>query len=224
MDDMELQNIWKAYDQKLEEAKLLNMQSWALHIKTFEVLQSQKAKSKLNSLSRFKIWTILGGIAWIAFLFFLIFYSLSFQKIFFLVSASMIALFSLIAVIVYIQHVIWIRQIDNSDSIVEVQEKISKLQVSTLQIVRILFLQTPFYTTFFFTPKWAMSGDIWFWLISVPITILFTLLSIWLYRNINAKNAHKKWFRILFNSPEWTSVIKAMLFLKELEEYKNDKV
>ena len=220
---MELQNIWKAYDQKLEEARVLNLQSWALNFKSFEAIQTQKAKSKLNSLGRFKTWAIVAGILWVAFLAFLIYHSFTFSKIFFVLSAGIIALTTLIAVIVYIQHVIWIRQIDNSESVVEVQKKAAKLQTSTLQIVRILFLQMPFYTTFWFTPQMVMSGDIKFWFISFPIVLLFSFFSIWLYRNINFRNVNKKWFKILFNSPEWTSVAKAIEFVKEIEDYKNDR-
>ncbi len=220
---MELQNIWKAYDRKLEEARVLNLQSWALNFKSFEAIQTQKAKSKLNALGRFKTWAIVAGILWVAFLAFLIYHSLTFSKIFFVLSAGIIALTTLIAVIVYIQHVIWIRQIDNSESVVDVQKKAAKLQTSTLQIVRILFLQMPFYTTFWFTPQMLMSGDVKFWFISFPIVLLFSFFSIWLYRNINFRNVNKKWFKILFNSPEWTSVAKAIQFVKEIEDYKNDR-
>lgn len=220
---MELQNIWKAYDQKLEEARVLNLQSWVLNFKSFEALQTQKAKSKLNALGRFKTWVIVAGILWVAFLGFLIYHSLTFSKIFFVLSAGIIAFTTLIAVIVYIQHVIWIRQIDNSETVVEVQQKAAQLQASTLQVVRILFLQMPFYTTWWFTPQMITGGDLKFWLLTIPITLLFTFLSIWLYRNINYKNAEKKWFKILFNSPEWTSVAKAIQFVREIEDYKNDR-
>ena len=136
--------------------------------------------SKLKSLRRFKTWAIVAGMLWVAFLAFLIYHSFTFSKIFFVLSAGIIALTTLIAVIVYIQHVIWIRQIDNSESVVEVQKKAAKLQTSTLQIVRILFLQMPFYTTFWFTPQMVMSGDVKFWFISFPIVLLFSFFSIWL--------------------------------------------
>lgn len=223
MDDIELKNIWQAYDQKLEEARVLNLQSWVLNFKSFEAIQTQKAKSKLNSLARFKIWVIVAGILWVLFLIYLIYHSFVFSSLFFVISAGIIALITLVAVIVYIQQVMWIRQIDNSESIVVVQQKTAKLQASTLRIVRVLFLQMPFYTSFWFTPQWVMSGDPGFWFISLPITLLFAFLSIWLYRNINSKNVDKKWFKILFNSPEWTSVTKAIHFIKEIEEYKNDR-
>jgi hypothetical protein len=69
-----------------------------------------------------------------------------------------------------------------------------------------------------------MSGDWGFWLIAVPIALLFAYASIWLYRNINYRNMDKKWFRILFGSSEWTSVIKATNFINEIDEFRKDKI
>ncbi len=136
----------------------------------------------------------------------------------------MIVLFNIIAVIVYIRHILIIREIDNAESVVEAQEKTAILQTSTLQIGRILFLQAPFYTTWFYTPAWIAQADLGFWLITVPISLIFVFISLWLYKNIHYKNADKKWFRILFNSPEWTSVLKAMLLMKEIEEFKKESM
>jgi len=65
-----------------------------------------------------------------------------------------------------------------------------------------------------------MMKDLKFWLIAFPVTLLLALAAIWLYRNISLKNSHRKWFKILFNSREWTSVIKAMEFMKEIEAFK----
>jgi hypothetical protein len=220
MNDIELKDLWKAYDQKLEEARLLNLQSWALNLHSFEMLQTQKAKSKLKSLQNFKLVAVIAGMLWISFLVFLIVHSLTWQKIFFAVSVGMIVLFTLLAMIVYIRHIVLIEQIDNSENILDTQTKLSVLQSSTLQIVRILWLQMPFYTTFFFTPEFFTHTRSW--LISVPVTLLFTFLSLWLYRNINYSNREKRWFRWLFNGPEWTPVMQAMGFINEIEEFRKN--
>lgn len=222
MEDLELKNIWKEYDRKIEEARILNLQSWVLNLKAFEFLQMSKAKSKLNDLSVLKKWMILAGVIWVAFLLFLISQSLSFSNIFFLISLSAIVVFNIIAIAVYIHHVLLIRKIDTSENIVDTQENIAKLQASTLQIVRILFLQSPFYTTFFWSQQMITENWSAFFLISLPVTLAFTFLSIWLYKNIQIKNANKKWFKILFRSREWTSVIKASQFVDEIEKFKNE--
>ncbi|HVM90219.1 MAG TPA: hypothetical protein VMT76_18665 [Puia sp.] len=224
MEDMELKNIWKEYDRRIEESKILNMQSWALNIKTYEYLQTQKAKSGLNALSGFKKWMIFAGILFIAFLVLLIIKSLKFQNIYFIGSLSSIVIFNILAIIFYLRHIVLIHEIDNTESLVEVQEKIVKLQTSTLRITKILFLQTPFYSTFFWSRAMITGNPTAFFFIAVPVTLFFAALSIWLYRNINYHNAGKRWFRILFSSKEWTSIIKAVNFLKEIEEFKKEAV
>ena len=224
MEDIELKNMWKEYEKKIDEARILNLQSWVVNLKTFEHLQSQKAKSKLNALSSQKKWTILLGIAWVIFLIFLVYNSLEISKIFFVISLSAIALFNIYAIIIYIRHIILIKEIDNSESLVETQKKLAALQTSTLNIPRILFLQTSFYSTFFWSSQWIASAPASFWFITFPITLFFVWASVWLYLNISYKNANKKWFKILFSGKEWTSVVKATEYLKEIDEFKKEMI
>jgi len=47
MEDIKHEDIWKAYSQEIANAKVLNMQSWALNSKTFEYLQLHKAQPRL---------------------------------------------------------------------------------------------------------------------------------------------------------------------------------
>ena len=61
MEDIELKNIWKDYDRKIEESKILNLQSWVLNLQSFKYIKTEKAKSKLNALSSQKKWTIVLG-------------------------------------------------------------------------------------------------------------------------------------------------------------------
>jgi hypothetical protein len=60
-----------------------------------------------------------------------------------------------------------------------------------------------------------------FCLIAVPITLLFTLFTIWLYKNLTPLKMHKKWVSYLLkNDPEQVPVIQAQKFLNEIEEFK----
>jgi hypothetical protein len=223
MDEIELQDFLKTYNQKLEEAKVLNLQSWVLNLQCFEALQKQKAKSKLRSLMNFKIIAVILGILWILFLGYLLFYLMEMQKIFFVISVAAIILFTLTAIIMYVHHIILIHKINNTESVLEAQEKLAHLKLSTLNITRFLFLQTPFYCTFWWSFNFIENSPKSFWFISFPIALLFAFASIWLFKNISIKNIHKKWFKILFNSAEWTSLIKANNFLREIESFKKEK-
>lgn len=213
MEDSELKNLWKAQDEKLDRTMKLNLY-------LLENLQKQKAESKLNRLARFKLWAVILGILWVGFLGVLI-YGNQFKNPFFTVSVFMIMIFSLIAVIVYIKHIVLIKQLDYSKSITETQEKLSKLQTSTLNIGRFLWLQAPFHTTWFWSKEMIGQMDVKFWLISVPITVFFTILALWLYKNLTPENMDKKWVKAMLKAtPEYTSVSKARDFLNEIEHFK----
>lgn len=220
MEDLELKKMWNAFNQNIDEAKILNLQSWAVNIKTFEYLQTHKAQSKLKSLSTLKKWAVALGILWVSFLGLLL-YGNHFQNLYFSVSVCMLMFFSVAAIAVYIKHIVLIDKINFSESVVDAQKKLTELQTSSITIIRLLWLQMPFYTTFFWSTEW-LTSDYTFWLIAFPITIFFTFLSIWLYKNISLKNVDRKWFKILL-SKEWTSVSSAKKYLNEIEEFKNDK-
>jgi hypothetical protein len=213
MEDTDFKTLWKAQDEKLDKTMKLNLF-------LLESLQKQKAESKLNSLARYKTGVTILGIAWILFLGLLV-YGNQFKNLFFSVSVLMIALCNLVAVIIYIKHIVLIKQLDYSNSITHTQKKLTQLQTSTFSIGRILWLQLPFYSSFFWS--WEMIGDndIRFWLIAVPITLVFTFVAIWLYKNLTPKNVHKKLVKTLvLSSIEYTAVIRAREFLHEIEEFK----
>jgi len=113
-----------------------------------------------------------------------------------------------------------IRQIDYTDNIVETQEKLAALQASTLRTTRIMFLQTPFFSTWFWNERFIAGSGLAFWAIAVPIVLLLALGALWFYRNITLANANKKWFRRLFNGIEWSPILRAMEYLKEIEDFR----
>jgi hypothetical protein len=220
MEDINLENIWKAYDQKIEEARILNLQSWVVNMQTFEYVQTHKAKTILHSLGRFKMAAIFIGVLWVAFLGLLV-YGNAWKNMYFSCSLLLLMLFSILAIVVYIKQIVLIREINYSESIIVTQQKLEELQFSTIRFVRILWLQMPFYTTWFWNSDWIMHDTLNFVLIQLPVTFFFVFLSIWLYRNITVKNADKKWWlRILLGNKEWGSVVKAMSYLLEIEEFK----
>lgn len=223
MEDLELKSLLATYNQKLEQATVLSLQSWALNLKCIEDLQKQKAKSKLRSLIAFKLMAVALGVIWLLFLGNLFFFSLDTSKIFFTISVGAIFVTNLVAIIIYVNHIVEINKINNSESVIKAQETIARLKLSTINISRILFLQTPFYCTFWWSISMIVSHPRAFWLISVPVALGLALASFWLYRNISIKNAGKNWFKMVFNSPEWKNLVKANDFLEEIESFKKNQ-
>ncbi len=224
MEDFELKNIWQAYDRRIEEARVLNLQSWALNLRCFETLQTEKARYRLNTLAAYKGWVAVLGVLWVLFLAMLV-WGNWFSNPYFTISVGIIMLFNVFAVAVYIRHIIIIRQINYSESITSTQEKLAVLKLSTINSTRILMLQIPFYTTWFWHSSWINYSSSSFWLITFPITLLFIILAIFLYHNISLKNMHKKWLKLLMMAgPEYKSLLEAQSFIAEIDQFKKDLI
>lgn len=218
MEDNELESMWKADSRKTDPAYIMNLQAWALHARTIEYVQTFKAEARLRSLAAFKSSAVGIGLAWSLLLGILI-YGNRFKNVFFSGSLSILLLFSVVAIIVYIRQIVLIKGINYGESVVAIQERLSKLQVSTVGIVRLLWLQLPFYTTFFWSRNWIESDSI-FWFTALPVTLGFTFLAIWIYRQIDLKNTEKKWFRIMIGKKEWVSITDAKAALDEIADFK----
>jgi hypothetical protein len=212
MEDITLKTLWKSQDEKLDRTMKLNLFM-------LESMQKQKAASKLNGLARLKLFAVILGIVWALFLGVLV-YGNQLRNIYFTVSVGMIMLITIAAIAVYIRHIALIKELDYSQSITHTQKKLAKLQASTLNN-RFILLQTPFYTTFFWSTEMIQASVIKFCLIAVPITMLFTILTIWLYKNLTPLKMHKKWVSYLLKKdPEQVPLIQAQKFLNEIEEFK----
>jgi hypothetical protein len=214
MEEMELKSIWNAYDKKLERSLKLNM-------RLLEGMQKDKAKSKLNSLVSIKVFGVIIGIIWVLFLGLLV-YGNHFKNVYFSTSVAVIMFFSVIAIGAYIRHIVLISQIDYTESITIAQTRLAELQVSTINSTRFVWLQLPFYTTFFWNQDW-MNKDMRFWLIAFPISLLFTAIAIWLYKSITPGNLHKPWVKkFMMIGTEYKYALSASELLQEIEEFRKE--
>lgn len=212
MQDTEMMNLWKLYDRKLEENLSLNRQNAA-------DITRLKVQSFVSSMTPWKIFTVILGVLWVGFIDVLIIGLFSIASPFFLVSAAVIALLNKLAIGIYLYQLILIHQVDVNEPILATQEKIARLKSSTLWIARLLFLQLPFWTTFYLTVATFKNGNIALLLLQVLITLAFTFLAVWLFRNIRYANRNKKWFRLIFSGREWDPVLKSMDLLGQVQEY-----
>lgn len=213
MEEIEIINLWKAYDQKLSENLSFSKEN-AIEITKL------KAQSLLSSMKPTKIFTILVGIIWVSFVNWLI---LSFYNVanpFFLISAAIQSLLSMLAIGVYIYQYFLIQRVDISEPIVKTQEKIATLKTSTLWVTRFLFLQLPVWTTFYWNKSMLENGNLFLLIFQGIITTVTIFAAIWLFFNIKYENKDKKWFKILFSGKEWNPLMASMEMLEQIKEYK----
>lgn len=216
MEDIEIINLWKSYDKKLEENLQFNR-------KNAEDITKIKTRSLLASMTPLKIFTIVCGILWVGFIDMLIYHLFHVASSFFLISAIILTLLNKLAIGIYLYQLILIHQVDINEPVLVTQEKLSRLKSSTLWVTRILFLQFPVWTTFYLNESMLRNGNIWLYAIQIIITASFTYLAVWLFFNIKYENRDKKWFRLIFNGKEWYPVIKSMELLNQIGQYREEK-
>ncbi|GAB2584145.1 hypothetical protein [Spirosoma areae] len=213
MQDAELISLWKSYSQQLDE-------SLALNRKNAEDIIKIKVQSLLASMNPLKFFTIAVGIVWVGFVDSLLIAIFSSASPFFLISAVIQVVLTKLAIGVYLYQLVLIQRVDVSEPIVKTQDTLARLTASTLWATRLLLLQLPVWTTFYLTSSLINNGTPIFYLVQTFITLTFTVVAIWLFRNINYANRDKPWFRLLFEGKEWSPVMKSMDLLNQAEEYK----
>ena len=220
MDDIQLRNLWKDCNENPEDATILNVKSLALNFESFAMLQHNKAKAKIKSLLLSKILSIIFGITFVWFVteIFLTFY----RNLYFAVSAGCIIVLTVITILDYIRQIFIIADMNFDDTLVQTQQKLVFLQTSIIRSVRVSFLQLPFYSTFYITQEMIQSGGAAFWIFMSIFTGSFIAIALFFYKNISYKNINRKWVRTLLDGSGGKSVIKAMEFMNEIEEFKKD--
>ena len=219
MDQSEIINLWKAYDRKLEASLMLN-KSNAIEITRL------KTKSLLSSMTPLKIFTIIVGMLWVGIggtiVVNLFVHAYASVSPFFLYSAAFQLLLTAIGIGIYLYQLVLIHQMDITDTLIKTQKRLTQLKSSTLWVARILLLQLPAWTTFYWSMDLIKSGHLPYIFLNSVVTLLAIAVSLWLFVNIRYENREKKWFRLIFEGKEWTPVIKAIELHKEIEAFERE--
>ncbi len=219
MNELELKKLWQATNDKLEESFVINK-------KITEDITRVKIHSILGSMKPIKFFTLLFGILWVGIgviaLSSIYLNSFSEANKFFLFSASIQVLLTTIALLIYIYQLIQICQVEIYDPILQTQKKLARLKISTLWSTKILFLQLPVWTTFWWNESMLTEWSFFQWVMTLFFTISFTFIALWLFFNIKYENRNKKWFQLVFNGKEWTPLMKSMELLEQVEDYNGE--
>lgn len=218
MNEIQIMELWQTANTKLENNITITRS-------TIEDVTKMKVQTLLSSMKPVKVLAVIAGILWVLFGTLMIanFVMYEFDKIspWFIFSAALQILLTAIALLLYIYQTVHIYQADISDSIVKTQKKLATLTATSLWIARILFLQLPLWTTFYWNKDMMQNGDTVLWVLQVACTLSLTFISIWLFFNIKYENKDKKWFRFIFAKKEWEPVLKAIELSKQISDFKN---
>lgn len=220
MNENEIKNLWQISNEKTESSLFISS-------KKTEEITRMKAKNMLSSMKPVKIFTLIAGILWTIILGFVIvnLFIHAYDKVslFFLYSATIQELLTVIAIAVYIYQLKLIYKIDFSEPVLKIQENLSKLKMSTLAVTRVLFLQLPVWTTFYLSESIFVNGNLTLLIIQGIVTLTFTFTAIWLFISIKYENRNKKWFKLIFRGKEWQPILQAMEQISLIDIYKSQE-
>jgi len=216
MNEKELKLLWHSTNEKLESSLRVNKNN------TDEITRL-KAQNVLASMKPTKLFTLIVGIIWViglgSILGNLIVNHSGDVSLFFLLSATIQVLLTAITIGIYVYQIDLINKIDFSEPVLTIQEKVSKLKISTLNVTRLLFLQLPVWTTFYWNERMFLAENWLLWVLQAIVTISFVYVALWLFFNIKYENRNKKWFKLIFRGKEWQPVLQSMELLNQIEQY-----
>jgi hypothetical protein len=204
MTDIDIKQLWQAYDAKLETSLQLNH-------KIIRDMLTQKAENKLSAYLRGHLATAVLGILWILFLGFLILHT---SSIYFIISAGAILLFNIFAVIAYFRMYDTLESVNITTNIMQAQQKLASVQASLINVGRILVLQAPFYCTFWYSDALVKHAGAQFWTINLAIVGVFIITSVYLFNKLTYKNAHIKWVKAVLESFGGKTLTNAIAFFR----------
>ncbi len=217
MKDSELKQYWATANEKLEMSFLINKINK-------DELRQPKVYHFISEMKAIKLFTLICGILWVgigsAILSGVYLYHYTDANKFFLFSATIHIVLTGIAIIVYLYQTITIYTLDITEPVLKTQERLTKLVSTTLLVTRVLVLQLPVWTIFYWNESMIENGSLLLWTIQTLITLLFTFTSLWLFFNIRFENRDKKWFRLIFEGKEWTPLLRAMELSEQIGKYK----
>ena len=219
MENSDIINLWKMQDAKIE-------QSLAINKKLLLDVLNQKAQSALTSLRIEKVFGIIVAVFYLIVLGTILSYALrnySSNSNYFIVSLGVIFIINIKALYDYIKHLIWTNSINYDGNVTEIQQQLTKLQLSIIKHVRIMFLQFPFWTTIFLSNAWFPSQVNWLYIIfQIVLTGSFAYISYWAFKNLTLENIENKLVSGILSGSGGKQTIKALAFYKEIEQFKTE--
>jgi len=221
MEEQDIINLWKAQNVKIEQTLAINKQ-------LLKEVVTQKARSAVSTFNRSKGWGIISFVIYLVILGNILAYAIRHYSPglnYFIVSFAAIILINIKGLSDYIKHLVWVNAINYEGSITDIQEKLTKVQLSVVKHVRVMFLQLPFWTTFYLSSNWFPRDMGWGYLVfQALLTGSFAYAAWWLYTNQTIANLDKRWFRKLIAGSGGASIMQALIVYKEIEEFKQEGV
>jgi len=219
MDLDDLKQAWQKQEKQLKN-------SWQLNLELLRTINLDKAKSRMDSLTRITAITLafyLGSALLFAF-----FAVQNMGKLQFVLSGGLLAFWSGLIATGSMQQLGLIAQIDYSEPIPVLQKKLETLKLVILKYLRLGVWILPFFMVFVVVGFKALLGidiitvgDTKWLIVQAIISIAFIPLTIWLYKKLSPENIDKKWMNTLLKGAG-SQISEALECIKKIEQFERN--
>lgn len=213
----ELKKMLAAYDTKLDEKLSLNVAS----LKSINLDKSEKST---QSILKYRVIEIV--IFSLLALFMGNYIATNWNQTHLAMSGILVGVFTLIALSGSIGQVALLQQIDFAKPIVDIRKKIELVNTHGLLFIKLMFLSTPIWwsyvvvgSDYLFNIDLYNNMDSDFVLKYLMVNSLLIIPMIWFLNKLTYKNLNVKWVRKTIGFFVGTKTIKALDFLKDIEEF-----
>ena len=213
----ELKKMLAAYDTKLDEKLSLNVAS----LKSINLDKSEKStqsilKYRIIEIVIFSLLTLLMGN----------YIATNWNQTHLALSGIIVGVFTLIALSGSIGQVVLLQQIDFAKPIVDIRKKIELVNTHGLLFIKLMLLSTPIWwsyvvvgSDYLFNIDLYNNMDSDFVLNYLMVNSLLIIPMIWFLNKLTYKNLNVKWVRKTIGFFVGTKTMKALDFLKDIEEF-----
>ena len=213
----ELKKMLAAYDTKLDEKLSLNVAS----LKSINLDKSEKST---QSILKYRVIEIV--IFSLLALFMGNYIATNWNQTHLAMSGILVGVFTLIALSGSIGQVALLQQIDFAKPIVDIRKKIELVNTHELLFIKLMFLSTPIWwsyvvvgSDYLFNIDLYNNMDSDFVLKYLMVNSLLIIPMIWFLNKLTYKNLNVKWVRKTIGFFVGTKTMKALDFLKDIEEF-----
>lgn len=212
MENIELQNIWKSYDQKIQNMLAIN-RDIAIN------LSKQKLDKQISRLYRPKWSAVLIGLPYTILLSVVTIIAFNANAYLVAIGFGAISLIMVILLANYFYQLYLISEIRNSDEVLSTQQQLSKLRISSFNCLNFAVFQLPFWSICWISIEALKESPLVYGGINLLVFLILTYISYWLFQKLSYKQKESKIRNFFLSGSEWEPILKSAEILEQIKEF-----
>ena len=212
MENIELQNIWKSYDQNILSMLEINKD-------IARNLSKQKLDKQISRLYRPKWTSVLIGVPYTILLIVITIIASIANAYLVAIGFGAISLIMAILLGNYFYKLYLISEIRNSDEVLSTQQQLSKLRISSFNSLNFAVFQLPFWSICWISIEALKESPLVYGGMNLLVFLILAYISYWLFQKFSYNQKESKVRNFFLSGSEWEPILKSTEILEQIKEY-----